>query len=304
MGELYGSSLSPLCNMYFRWCNALLCFRILSIYLVMSTTRERYIEWRTRSLLPQLPIEIWSHIASYLNVDELFSLRLVSRLFHACVNHYTHFWSSVILDLDRCSIPLVEKNRIQHIRLSKLDLVTRSNLYAHCSVDFIGLSLSATKVLHKRPRRRLFTSADQQEFLRNTPYLRCSSISFQTLRLFGPAQLEHLLQKRVRRLAFSYQCQTFEPSVLFLLKLRHLKYLRITFTHNINAVDAFARMLINTMRNVILVLFRLKRYLCSSKSRGEVTDQRQAKVVFQEFVGDWFARCERHCAIDSRSFSR
>ena len=167
----------------------------------------------------------------------------------------------MILDLDRCSVPLVPKNRIQHIRLSKIDLISKTKLYAHCSVDFVGTSVSTAKSLYKRRKGRLLTASAQRELWKSTPYMRCSSICFQSLRLFDQAQLEHLLQKRIRRLTFSYECQTFEPSVHFLLKLQHLKYLRITFLHNITMLDAFARMLINVMRNAILVLFRLKRYL-------------------------------------------
>ena len=62
MEEMSGSSFSPFCKAHLA--DASLSHHAVrfqnSVYLVMSTTRERYIEWKTRSLLPQLPIEVWS----------------------------------------------------------------------------------------------------------------------------------------------------------------------------------------------------------------------------------------------------
>ena len=98
----------------------------------MSTTRERYLEWKNRSLLPQLPIETWSHIFSYLSINDLLSIRLVSRLFCSCVNHHTYFWSSIIFDIDQCPNYSISSNLFNNIRSSNIDLFTKSNTYSHC----------------------------------------------------------------------------------------------------------------------------------------------------------------------------
>ncbi|CAF3214960.1 unnamed protein product, partial [Rotaria sp. Silwood2] len=79
------------------------------------------------------------------------------------------------------------------------------------------------------------------------------------LRSFDQLQLEYLLKKSIRRLQLSYECLSTEPSLHFLLKLEQLRYLKISFIHNIIELDSFAIMLINTMCDIINLLFKLKR---------------------------------------------
>jgi hypothetical protein len=225
----------------------------------MSTTRERYLEWKNRSLLPQLPVEIWSQIFSYLDIYDLFSVRLVSRLFYSCINQHTHFWSCVILDIDQCPSYLVASDIIRNIRSSNIDLFTKSNLYIHCTLYLKPQPPSNS--INKRRKRRLFIANEHDEQMKKQSYLRCSSVCFQSLRLFDQLQLECLLKKRIRRLEFSYECLSTESSLMLLVKLERLKHLKISFIHNIIDRDSFALMLINTMRDVIIVLFRLKRYM-------------------------------------------
>src|ERR1700722_5584117 len=104
----------------------------------MSTTRQRYLEWRDRLSLPQLPIELWSHIFSYLDVHDLFSVRLVSRSFHSYVTQYTHFWSSVIFDLDNFPICMSSPDLNRYVRSSNINLFTKTKTYAHFTLYLRG----------------------------------------------------------------------------------------------------------------------------------------------------------------------
>ncbi|CAF4352848.1 unnamed protein product, partial [Rotaria sp. Silwood2] len=96
----------------------------------MSTTRERYLEWKNRSLLPQLPIEIWAHIFLYVEISDLLLIRLVSRLFYSCVNQHTYFWSSIIFDIDQCPIYLVQSKFLHNICSSNINLFTKTSIYS------------------------------------------------------------------------------------------------------------------------------------------------------------------------------
>jgi hypothetical protein len=227
----------------------------------MSTTRERYLEWKNRSLLPQLPLEIWAHIFSYLKINDLFSLRLVSRLFYSCINQHSHFWSSVIFNIDQCPIYLVKSDIIRNISSSNIDLLTKSNIYSHCKIYLKAQPLKNS--FNKRRKRRLLISHynDEQLKKQQQPYLRCLSVHFESLQSFDQLQLEYLLKKRLHRLELSYQCSSNEPSLHFLFKLERLKYLKISFLHNILQLDTFTIMLINTMHEIIILLFKLKRYI-------------------------------------------
>jgi hypothetical protein len=236
----------------------------------MSTTRQRFLEWKNRSRLPQLPVEIWSQIFMYLYRDDLCSVRLVSRMFYTCVNQYTHFWSSVIFDVDHCPMPLVTSNYMRHVRLSNMNLLTRTNLYTHCTVYFHGqlLSMTASKALNHRRRRHdhRLLSSNTNDVRPTDPYIRCSSIHFQSFRLFESTQLEYLLRKRVRHLTFSYECLPNEPSVNFLIKLDRLKSLKIHFVHHIHDVDIFTETIIRMMQTIVLIIFQLKRYVRTNET--------------------------------------
>jgi hypothetical protein len=233
----------------------------------MSTTRERYLEWKNRCLLPQLPIEIWAHIFSYLQINQLFSIRLVSRLFYSCVNQHTYFWSSVIFDIDQCPTYLVTSDIIRHIRSSNINLFTKSNIYSHCTVYLKAQPLINS--INKRRKRRLLISYQDDEQSNKQLYLRCLSVHFESLYSFDQLQLEYLLKKRIRRLELSYEFLPKEPSLVFLLKLERLKHLKISFLHNITEPDTFDIMLINAMRDIIVLLFKLRRYMifCLSKNK-------------------------------------
>jgi hypothetical protein len=224
----------------------------------MSTTRERYLEWKNRSLLPQLPTELWAHIFSYLEIYDLFSIRLVSRLFYSCVNQHTYFWSSVIFDIDECSTYSMSSAVFHHVRSSNIDLFTKSNMYSHCTVYLKEQPL--VNSINKRRKRRLLKSYHDNEQIGKQPYLRCLSVHFESFRSFDQFQLEYLLQERIRRLEFSYEFLSNEPSLSFLFKLKRLKYLKISFLHNINELDQFAVMLINKMSDIIILLLKLQRY--------------------------------------------
>jgi len=230
-------------------------FFLSRIILIMSTTRERYLEWKIRSLLPQLPIEIWAQIFSYLPIDDLFSIRLVSRLFCSCINQHTSFWSLVIFNIDQCSNYSISSNLLRNISSSNIDLLTKSNVYSHCNVYLKAQPLKNS--FNKRRKRRLLISNSDQN---QQPYLRCLSVHLDSLRSFDQIQLEYLLRKRIRRLEFSYECLSNEPSLNFLLKLERLKYLKISFLHNIFELDSFTIMLINTIQEIVCLLFRIKRY--------------------------------------------
>ena len=221
----------------------------------MSTTRERYLQWKIRSQLPQIPVEIWAKIFSYLTVDDYLSIRLVSRLFYGCVNQYTSFWSLVVLNIDQCphySIPAV---LLQNISSSNLDLLTKSNPYAHCQIYLKPQPLQNSQ---KKRRKRL--SLLDEHLNKPKPYLRSSSVHFESLRSFEPLQLAYLLKTRVRRLEFSYECLSTEPSLHFLFKLERLKYLKLVFLHNIVELDSFTMMFIRTIQDIVCALFRLTRY--------------------------------------------
>jgi hypothetical protein len=221
----------------------------------MSTTRERYLEWKTRSCLPQLPIELWAHIFSYLSIDDLFSIRLVSRLFNASVNQHTSFWSLVIFNIDQCPNYSIPSNLLRNISTSNIDLLTKSSVYSHCNVYLQAQPLKNS--ISKRRKRRLLMSNSEEK---KQAYVRCSFVHFESLRSFDQLQLQYLLEKRVRRLEFSYECLSYEPSLHFLVKLERLKYLKISFLHNIFELDSFTIMLINTIQEIVCLLLRIKRY--------------------------------------------
>ncbi|UJR32027.1 hypothetical protein I4U23_019495 [Adineta vaga] len=223
----------------------------------MSTTRERYLEWKHRCLLPQLPIEIWAHIFSYLRINDFFSIRLVSRLFYSCINQHTHFWSSIIFDVDQCPNYSIAPTFFRHIRSSNIELFTKSDLYSHCTIYL--KSQPVINSINKRRKRQLFKAHYDDEQSKKKCYLRCTSVHFETLRSFDQLQLEYLLKNRIRRLEFSYECLSYEPSPIFLLKLERLKHLKISFVHNIIELDTFAVMLINTIRDIVALLFKLRR---------------------------------------------
>ncbi|CAF1591129.1 unnamed protein product [Rotaria magnacalcarata] len=224
----------------------------------MTTTRERYLQWKNRLLLPQLPIEIWSHIFSYLEIYDLLSMRLVSRLFYSCVNRHTPFWLSVIFDIDQCPNYLIQPNLLNNVRSSNVNLFTKSNLYSHCNIYLKGQPLISSK--NKRRKRRLLLSQQNDDESKKQLHLRCSSVHFESLRSFDQLQLECLLTKRVRHLELSYECLPTEPSLNFLLKIERLRYLKLIFMHNINELDSFSTMIVNTMHDIIILLFKLKRY--------------------------------------------
>lgn len=221
----------------------------------MSTTRERYLQWKNRLLLPQLPIEIWAHIFAYLGVNDLLSIRLVSRLFHSCVNQHTRFWRSVILDIDQCSNHLVQSNLLHNVRSSKINLFTKSNLYSHCTIYLKSQPLVSS--INKRRKRRLLLS-QHNDASKKMPYLRCLSVNFESLRSYDQLQLEYLFKQRVRRLELSYECSSTEPSLNFLLKMEKLRHLKISFIHNVIEIDAFANTLINAMHEIVILLFKIK----------------------------------------------
>jgi hypothetical protein len=230
----------------------------------MSTTRERYLEWKNRCLLPQLPTEIWSHIFSYLEINDLFSIRLVSRLFYSCINQHTNFWSSIIFNIDQCPIYSVKSDLFRNISSSNIDLLTKTNIYSHCQIYLKAQPLENS--YNKRRKRRLLLSQHNDEELKKKQqqqqgYLRCLSVHFESLRSFDQLQLEYLLKKRIRRLELSYECLSTEPSLNFLLKLERLKYIKISFLYNISELDTFTIMLINTMYSIINILLKLKRYI-------------------------------------------
>ena len=227
--------------------------------LIMSTTRERYLEWKNRSLLPHLPMELWAHIFSYLQIDDLLSVRRVSRLFYSCVNQHTYFWSSVIFDLDQCSNHLVKSNLLRHVRSSNINLFTKLNIYSHCTVYLKNQPL-LNSINKRRKRHLLMSNYNDQQLKNNQTYLRCLSVHFESLRSFSHLQLEYLLKTRIRRLELSYECLSHEPSLSFLLKLEQLKYLKILFVHNINELDSYSLMLINIMHDIIVLLFQIRRY--------------------------------------------
>jgi hypothetical protein len=222
----------------------------------MTTTRERYLEWKNRCLLPALPIEIWAHIFSYLPINDLSAVRLVSRLFCSCVNQHTKFWSSVIFDIDQCPNYSVESSLLWHVRSSNTELFTKSNLYCHCTADLKAQPL--VNSTNKRRKRQLLHSHAEDESSKKQLYLRCTSVRFESLRSFDQLQLEYLLKKRIRRLEFSYECLSSEPSLIFLLKLERLKHLKVSFVHNITELDPFAVMLINAIREIVTVLLKLR----------------------------------------------
>jgi len=225
----------------------------------MSTTRERYLEWKNRCLLPQLPTEIWSHIFSYLQINDLFSIRLVSRLFYSCINQHTNFWSLIIFNIDQCPIYSVTSDLLCNISSSNIDLLTKTNIYSHCQIYLKAQPLENS--YNKRRKRRLLLSQRNDEELRKQGYLRCLSVHFESLRSFDQLQLEYLLKKRIRRLELSYECLSNEPSLIFLLKLERLKSIKISFLYNISELDTFALTLINTMHSIINILLKLKRYI-------------------------------------------
>lgn len=220
----------------------------------MSTTRERYLQWKIRSQLPQIPVEIWAKIFSYLTVQDYLSIRLVSRLFQACVNQHTSFWSLVILNIDQCPYYSIPVHLLRNIASSNLDLLTKSNVYAHCQIYLKAQPLQNSS--NKRRKRRLMFD---EHLDKSQPYLRCSAVHFESLRSFESLQLAYLLKTRVRRLEFSYECLSNEPSLHFLFKLERLKYLKISFLHNILELDSFTMMLIQTIQDIVSALFRLTR---------------------------------------------
>ncbi|CAF3820362.1 unnamed protein product [Rotaria sp. Silwood1] len=225
----------------------------------MSTTRKRYLEWKNRSLLPQLPIEIWAHIFSYLKISDLLSIRLVSRLFYSSINQYTYFWSSIIFDIDQCPLYLVQSKYFHNIRSSNINLFTKTNIYSHCNIYLKTQPLINST--NKRRKQHLFISNNNNdEQLKKHIYLHCYSIYFESLRSFDQLQLEYLLKKFIKRLYLSYEFLSIEPSLNFLLKLEQLKYLKISFIHNIIELDSYSIMLINTMSDIINLLFKLKRF--------------------------------------------
>ncbi|CAF4894990.1 unnamed protein product [Rotaria sp. Silwood1] len=223
----------------------------------MSTTRKRYLEWKNRSLLPQLPIEIWAHIFSYLKISDLLSIRLVSRLFYSSINQYTNFWSLIIFDIDQCPLYLVQSKYFHNIRSSNINLFTKTNIYSHCNIYLKTQPLINST--NKRRKQHLFISNNNNdEQLKKHIYLHCYSIYFESLRSFDQLQLEYLLKKFIKRLYLSYEFLSIEPSLNFLLKLEQLKYLKISFIHNIIELDSYSIMLINTMSDIINLLFKLK----------------------------------------------
>lgn len=230
----------------------------------MSTTRERYLQWKLRSQLPQIPIELWAKIFSYLTVKDFLSVRLVSRLFYACVNQFTSFWSSVIFNIDQCPHYAVPADQLRNVSSSNIDFLTKSKLYAHCQVFLQAQPLQNS--VTKRRKRRLFID-ELEDQNREQPFLRCSSVHFESLRTFETFQLEYLLKNRIRRLEFSYECLSTEPSLSFLFKLERLKYLKISFLHNIVELDSYTAMLIQTIQEIVCALFRLKRYRSSDSKR-------------------------------------
>ena len=223
----------------------------------MSTTRERYLEWKNRYETAQLPIEIWAKIFSHLSFVDLVSVRLVSRLFNACVSQFTDFWSCAIVNLDMARADEICPTQLKNIRFSNIDLLTKTKLYSHCTAYFNGRPRSLMKTKRKR---RLLLSIKNESSSTDEISFRCSSIHFQSLRGWEPQQLESLLQRRIRRFACSYECLSNEPSLSFLLKLDRLKYVKIHFIHAIDRIDAFSIMLMNTMQHIVSLIVRLPRY--------------------------------------------
>lgn len=228
----------------------------------MSTTRERYLQWKNRSLLPQLPIEIWAHIFTYLSIKDLFSVRLVSRLLCSCVNQHTRFWSSVIFNIDQFPHYVFEAHLLKNVRSSNIDLFTKSNVYSHCDV-YLKAQPLVNSINKRRKRRLLMSNNETDEKSKKQVYLRCLSVHLESLRSFDQLQLEYLLKNRINRLSFSYECVSTEPSLAFLLRLEKLRHLKISFLHNINELDSFGHMLINTMSDIMILLFKLRRYIYS-----------------------------------------
>lgn len=234
---------------------------------LMSTTRQRYLEWKTRCSLPHIPIEIWAHLFSYLKLPDLLSLRLVSRTFYACINQHTPFWSFVVFNIDQGSHAIVPVQFLRNISTANLDLLSKTNRYAHCQIYLKGQPLKNSQT--KRRKRRLLTLYEDDDEQQDQNYLRCLAVHFESLRSYDQFQLEHLLKKSVRRLEFSYECLSTEPSLQFLLKLDRLKYLKIAFLHNIFELDPFAIMLINTIQNILLLLLKLRRYHFESQKTND-----------------------------------
>lgn len=219
----------------------------------MSTTRERYLEWRIRDSTIPLPVEIWAEIFAFLSVDDLFSVRLVSRRFYSCVNEHTKFWSSVIVDLDNWPSFKIHRNRLKSVRLSNLDILTKSKVYNHCQVYL------RPKKLRNNASKRKRSSSDQNENSKDESFLRCTSVYFRSFASWTNSKLESMLSKNIEQLAFFYEFSRNEPSLNFLLNLRRLKYLKISFVHAIHHIDAFSIMLINTMRQIVSLTVRLHR---------------------------------------------
>jgi hypothetical protein len=227
----------------------------------MSTTRERYLQWKHRLSLPQFPIEIWTKIFSYLHVTDLCSIRLVSRLFYACVNQHTDFWSNTIFDLDLAVQPHISERSLCHIRLSKIDLLCQTNRYAHCSIYINAQPLTNDQRSFKsRRRRRFFDSSHSTDEPQSHRYLRCVSVHFASLKLFDQSQLHYLLIRRVRSLSFVHEFTMNEPSMHFLFKLARLKSLEITFRHNIETIDAYSQVLVDAMEHSVSVILQMIRY--------------------------------------------
>ncbi|CAF2143544.1 unnamed protein product [Rotaria magnacalcarata] len=250
----------------------------------MTTTRERYLQWKNRLLLPQLPIEIWSHIFSYLEIYDLLSMRLVSRLFYSCVNRHTPFWLSVIFDIDQCPNYLIQPNLLNNVRSSNVNLFTKSNLYSHCNIYLKGQPLISSK--NKRRKRRLLLSQQNDDESKKQLHLRCSSVHFESLRSFDQLQLECLLTKRVRHLELSYECLPTEPSLNFLLKIERLRYLKLIFMHNINELDSFSTMIVNTMHDIIILLFKLKSKMFPLQRALLINGFNLFGLCFVSFLGD------------------
>ncbi|CAF0880906.1 unnamed protein product [Adineta ricciae] len=262
----------------------------------MSTARERYLEWKNRCLLPQLPTEIWVHIFSYLHVNDLLSVRRVSRLFCSCINQHTYFWSSVIFDIDQCANYSIPTNLLRHVRSANIELFTKSNIYSHCTV-YLKPQPIINSTSKRRKRHLLKAHDDDDEQLKKQSYLRCASVHFETLRSFDQLQLEYLLKNRIRRLQFSYECLSHEPSPIFLFKLERLKHLKISFVHNIIQLDSFAVMLINTIRDIVDLLLKLKNlksltlhnlYLIQSFPENNYAINRLRSIWFENCVNIHF----------------
>lgn len=239
----------------------------------MSTTRERYLEWQTRCLLPSIPIEIWAHIFSYLKLSDLFSIRLVSRIFYSCINQHTRFWSLVIFNIDQCSKFFVPIEFLRNISTMNIDLLTKTNQYSHCQIYLRNQPLKNSQT--KRQKRRLY------EIEQSNQFLRCYTVHFESLRTYDQYQLEYLLKKSIRRLEFSYECLSSEPSIMFLFKLEHLKYLKISFQHNIIELDPYSLMFINVIQDIVGILLKLKRYTINvSLSEYEKKKRTDITLVF------------------------